>query len=170
MTYEELEEQVNQLAEDVETLKETLDEVNLVGGIGGLSFPLDPDVQLMLDQEILSFIQGNSNQSLTPPLYDTLNANTLSYLQTSTDVQQVLNNNTLSFLQSFLQGRVGQVRLAGRATVYNSNVTPSSIIIFSRQTLGGNLGELYISSQTNGSFIIESYSSSDTSTVNYLII
>jgi hypothetical protein len=166
MTYQELEEQVNQLAEEVETLKEALDEADLVGGIGGLSFPLDPNVQLILDQEILSFIQGNSNQSLTPPLYNALNANTLSYLQTSTDAQQVLNNNTLSFLQ----GRAGQVTLRGRATVYNSNVTPSSIILISRQTLGGNLGELYISSQTNGSFTIESYSSSDTSTVNYLII
>jgi hypothetical protein len=125
MTYQELEEQVNQLAEDVETLKEALDEADLVGGIGGLSFPLDPNVQ------------------------------------------QVLNDNTLSYLQ----GRVGTVTLSGgTATVNNPLVGQNSIIIISRKTSGGTLGYLYISSQSNGSFTITSSSSSDTSTVNYLII
>jgi hypothetical protein len=60
MTYQELEEQVNQLSEDIESLKEALNEADLVGGIGGLSFPLDPNVQQVLDYETLSYLQGRT--------------------------------------------------------------------------------------------------------------
>jgi hypothetical protein len=60
MTYQELEDQVNQLAEDVAALQEAVNEADLVGGIGGLSFPLDPNVQLVLDQETLTYLQGRT--------------------------------------------------------------------------------------------------------------
>jgi hypothetical protein len=125
MTYQELEDQVNQNTEDIAGLQDALNEADLVGGIGGLSFPLDPDVQ------------------------------------------QVLNDNTLSYLQ----GRAGTATLSGgTVTVNNPLVGPNSIIIISRKTAGGTLGYLYISAQSNGSFAITSSSSSDTSTINYLII
>jgi len=125
MNYQELEDQVNQNTEDIASLQDALNEADLVGGIGGLSFPLDPDVQ------------------------------------------QVLDDNTLAYLQS----RTGTVTLSGgTVTVSNSLVGPNSIIIISRKTSGGTLGYLYISAQSNGSFTITSSSSSDTSTVNYLII
>jgi hypothetical protein len=119
----ELEEQVNQNTQDIADLQEALND--LVGGIGGLSFPLDPNVQ------------------------------------------QVLNDNTLSYLQ----GRSGTATLSsGTATVNNPFVATNSIIIISRKASGGTLGYLYISAQSSGSFTITSSSSSDTSTINYLII
>jgi hypothetical protein len=125
MTYQELEDQVNQNTEDIASLQDAINEADLVGGIGGLSFPLDPNVQ------------------------------------------QVLDDNTLSYLQS----RTGTATLSGgTVTVNNQLVGSNSIIIISRKTSGGTLGYLYISAQSNGSFTITSSSSSDTSTVNYLII
>jgi hypothetical protein len=60
MTYQELEDQVNQNAEDIANLQEAVNEADLVGGIGGLSFPLDPNVQLVLDQETLTYLQGRT--------------------------------------------------------------------------------------------------------------
>jgi hypothetical protein len=167
MTYQELEDQVNQNAEDIASLQEAVNEADLVGGIGGLSFTLDQNVQQIIDQEILSFVQGRTSASLTPDLNQALDAITLSYIQTSTDAQNALNSNTLSYLQ----GRTGTATLsAGLVTIQNPLVTNSSIIIVSRKTVGGTLGHLYISAQSNGSFTITSSSNTDTSTVNYLII
>jgi hypothetical protein len=124
MTYQELEEQVNQNVEDIANLQEAINEADLVGGIGGLSFPLDPNVQQVLDDETLSY----------------------------------------------LQGRTGTATLvSGTVKVTNPLVYPSSIIFTSRNASGGTLGYLSIT-QTIGSFTITSSSSSDTSTVNYLII
>jgi hypothetical protein len=166
MNYQELEAQVNQLAEDVAALQEAVNGADSVGGVGGLSLMLDPDVQRMIDQEVLSFIQGRTNAQLTSSLNQALDAITLSYLQTSTDAHNALNSNTLSYLQS----RAGTATLSnGIATINNPLVTNSSIIIISRKTSGGTLGHLSIS-QTNGVFSIGSTSSTETSTVNYLII
>ncbi len=123
MNYQELEDKINQNTDDISSLKEQISEADLVGGIGGLSFPLDPLVSDMMDKKTLELF------SL----------------------------------------RIGSATLVGgTVTVSNPYINSSSIIIISRKTTGGTLGYLSIGSQTNGSFIINSSSSTDTSVVNYL--
>ncbi len=55
MNYQEMEDQVNQNTDDIQSIQEAIDESNLVGGIGGLSLPLDPDVATILDDETASY-------------------------------------------------------------------------------------------------------------------
>lgn len=65
------------------------------------------------------------------------------------------------------------VLVAGTKTVETAPITDSSQVFISRGTAGGTLGHLSVASVTPGtpgSFIINSSSNADTSTVNYLVI
>lgn len=63
------------------------------------------------------------------------------------------------------------VLVAGTVTVANTSVTASSLIIHWRQVAGGALGQLSIGVITAGvSFVINSSSATDTSTIGYLIM
>ncbi len=63
------------------------------------------------------------------------------------------------------------VLVGGTVTVDTTAVTASSIIMLTRQVTGGTVGELSVGTITAGtSFVINSASSTDTSTVGYLII
>lgn len=57
----------------------------------------------------------------------------------------------------------------GTVTVTTSACTVSSVILFSRATTGGTPGEVSITSQSSGSFVLTS-TGNETSTFNYLII
>jgi hypothetical protein len=57
----------------------------------------------------------------------------------------------------------------GAVTVTSSAVTTSSVILFSRKTIGGTAGQVSISAQSAGSFTLTS-TGNETSTFNYLII
>lgn len=57
----------------------------------------------------------------------------------------------------------------GAVTVTTSACTTSSTILFSRATTGGTPGQVSITSQLNGSFVLTS-TGNETSTFNYLII
>ena len=57
----------------------------------------------------------------------------------------------------------------GTVTVTSSAVTTSSIILFSKKTTGGTAGNVSITSQSAGSFVLTS-TANETSTFNYLII
>ena len=57
----------------------------------------------------------------------------------------------------------------GTVTITTSACTTSSLIQYSRKIAGGTLGEVTISTQNNGSFILTS-NTDETSTFNYLII
>jgi hypothetical protein len=69
-------------------------------------------------------------------------------------------------------GIVGSSTLvAGTVTVSTTAVTASSVILLSVKTIGGTAGTLSVGTVTAGtSFVINSSSSTDTSTVNWLII
>lgn len=63
------------------------------------------------------------------------------------------------------------VLVAGTVTVSTTAVTAGSIIMLTRQVTGGTVGELSVGTITAGtSFVINSASATDTSTVGYLII
>ena len=80
---------------------------------------------------------------------------------------QMLDDET----HTFLSGRAGTATLvAGTVTITNPYVGTSSIILISRFTSGGTLGNLSISGLASGTFNIISSSATETSTVNYLII
>lgn len=68
--------------------------------------------------------------------------------------------------------RMGVATLvAGTVTVSNSSVTANTRIFLSRQVAGGTLGHLSVGTVTaSTSFVINSSSNSDTSTVNWLLI
>lgn len=57
----------------------------------------------------------------------------------------------------------------GTVTITTSACTTSSTILFSRATTGGTAGQVSITSQLNGSFVLTS-TGNETSTFNYLII
>lgn len=59
---------------------------------------------------------------------------------------------------------------AGTVTVANTSVTANSRIMLSRQTAGGTLGELSVTKTAGTGFTITSTSSTETSTVAYLIL
>jgi hypothetical protein len=61
--------------------------------------------------------------------------------------------------------------VAGTVTVSTTAVTASSIILISRNAAGGTVGDLRLGTITAGvSFVINSASGTDTSTVNWLIV
>lgn len=68
--------------------------------------------------------------------------------------------------------RMGQaVLVGGTVTVSNSSVTASTRIFLSRQVAGGTLGHLSVGTVTaSTSFVINSSSATDTSTINWLLI
>jgi hypothetical protein len=68
--------------------------------------------------------------------------------------------------------RMGQaVLVAGTVTVNNTSVTASTRIFLSRQIAGGTLGHLSVGTVTaSTSFVINSSSGTDTSTINWLLI
>ena len=69
-------------------------------------------------------------------------------------------------------GSMGQATLvAGTVTVSNTSVTTASRIFLSVHSIGGTAGVITLGTVTAGaSFVINSSSSSDTSTINWLII
>jgi hypothetical protein len=68
-------------------------------------------------------------------------------------------------------GAVGKaVLVGGTVTVNNPGVSPRSIILLTRQVLGGTAGDLRVSSQSAGQFTITSANGADTSTIFYLVI
>jgi len=71
---------------------------------------------------------------------------------------------------SMVFGTSGRFGGGGVVTVTNSAITTSSVIIFSRNFAGGTLGEINIFSQSAGSVTFSSSSSTDTSSLNYLIL
>jgi hypothetical protein len=60
--------------------------------------------------------------------------------------------------------------VAGVASITDSNIQQSSLIIYSVLKSGGTQGFLSITAQSNGSMTITSTSNTDISTINYLII
>lgn len=60
--------------------------------------------------------------------------------------------------------------VAGAVTTSNAAVTASSIINYSRKTVGGTVGQVSITAQSAGSFTLTSSSATETSTFNYQII
>lgn len=66
---------------------------------------------------------------------------------------------------------ISSAMVAGTTTVTTSAVTASSVIITSRATLGGTPGHLSVGTITAGtSFVINSSSGTDTSTVAWMIL
>lgn len=64
-----------------------------------------------------------------------------------------------------------EAMIAGTTTVNTTAVKANSIIILSTATPGGTVGTLSVGTITEGtSFVINSSSNTDTSTVNYLIL
>lgn len=61
--------------------------------------------------------------------------------------------------------------VAGSVTVTSTAVTTSSVILYARNVVGGELtGAVKISAQANGSFTLASESPTETSTFNYIVI
>lgn len=66
---------------------------------------------------------------------------------------------------------VSAAMTAGKVTVANTSVTANSRIFVTRAAGGANPGAVYVSAKTAGtSFEVTSTSTTDTGTVNYLII
>jgi hypothetical protein len=76
------------------------------------------------------------------------------------------------YLGTGAAGVVGTaVLVAGTVTVATTQVTASSVILLSPKTLGGTPGTLSVGTITPGtSFVINSSSGADTSTISFLII
>lgn len=62
------------------------------------------------------------------------------------------------------------VLVAGTVTVTNANITADSIILLTRKTAGGVIGDLTYTLSAGASFTINSANALDTSTVSYFII
>jgi hypothetical protein len=60
--------------------------------------------------------------------------------------------------------------VAGTVTVTNTNITADSVVLLTRKTAGGTIGDLTYTLSAGTSFTINSASGSDTSTVSYLIV
>lgn len=60
--------------------------------------------------------------------------------------------------------------VAGTVTVTNANVGADSVILLTRKTAGGTIGDLTYTISNGTSFTIDSSNASDTSTVSYLIV
>lgn len=74
-------------------------------------------------------------------------------------------------IQSGTGARAGNATLvAGTVTVTNTTVTANTLILLSRKTAGGTLGNLTYTLSAGASFTINSSSASDTSVVSYLLI
>lgn len=76
------------------------------------------------------------------------------------------------YLVTGAAGTVGTATLVGgTVTVATSQVNAASIILISRNVVGGTVGDLRLGAITAGtSFVINSASGTDTSTVNWAII
>lgn len=74
-------------------------------------------------------------------------------------------------LQSGTGARAGNATLvAGTVTVTNTTVTANTLILVSRKTAGGTLGNLTYTLSAGASFTINSSSGTDTSVVSYVLI
>jgi len=62
------------------------------------------------------------------------------------------------------------VLVGGTVTVTNTNITADSVIMLTRKTAGGSIGDLTYTLSAGASFTINSANASDTSTVSYFII
>lgn len=60
--------------------------------------------------------------------------------------------------------------VAGTSTVSNTSITASSIILLTRQTIGGTTGTLSYTLSAGTSFTINSTSATDTSTIGYVLV
>lgn len=63
------------------------------------------------------------------------------------------------------------VLVGGTVTVSNPSILPTTIVILSRQASGGTTGQLSVGTRVAGtSFVINSSSGTDTSTIGYFLI
>jgi ribosomal protein S2 len=62
------------------------------------------------------------------------------------------------------------VLVAGTVTVANTNITSTSLIFLTRRVLGGAVGNLSYVRNAGVSFVINSTSNTETSTVSYFIL
>lgn len=116
-----MEDQVNQNTEDIQSIQEAFDESNLVGGIGGLSLPLDPDVATILDDETVSYFSDKIGSA-------TLSAGTVTvsnpYVQPTSTI--ILSRKSIGGTAGYLS--VGTV-VAGVSFIINSSsATDTSVV------------------------------------------
>lgn len=101
------------------------------------------------------------------------NTSTLTLNTSTINTNNLLLTNKLS-ISTGSNKTVGTATLvAGSITVNNTSVTSSSLIFVSRTTSAGTIGHLscpIASIVNNTSFVINSSSATDTSTINYWII
>ncbi len=121
MNYQEMEDQVNQNTEDIRSLEGALDESSLVGGIGGLSLPLDPNVAQIMDDETVSYFSDKIGSS-------TLVAGTVTvnnpYVQSTSII--ILSRKTIGGTAGYLS--VGTV-VAGVSFVINSSSAADTSVV-----------------------------------------
>ncbi|MCL4405231.1 hypothetical protein M1295_01485 [Patescibacteria group bacterium] len=121
MNYQEMEDQVNQNMEDIQSMQEAFDESNLVGGVGGLSLPLDPNVAQIMDDETVSYFSDKIGSA-------TLVAGTITvnnpYVQSTSII--ILSRKTIGGTAGYLS--LGAV-IAGISFVINSSsATDTSVV------------------------------------------
>lgn len=107
-----------------------------------------------------------------------------TYRGTVSDFLTFIQTQDVSFLGHFSLGTAGKLftvragtnqragnatLVAGTVAVSNSTVTANSIILLTRKTSGGVVGELTYTVSAGASFTINSSSALDTSTVSYFI-
>ena len=115
-----MEDQVNQNTEDIQSLQETFDGSNLVGGIGGLSFPLDPNVAQIMDYETASYFS------------DKIGSATLAAGTVTVSNQYVEPTSTIIVSRKTAGGTLGYLSISaqsvGSFTIISSSATDTSII------------------------------------------
>lgn len=120
MNYQEMEDQVNQNASDIADLQQLVDDANLVGGIEGLTFPLDPDVATILDEETISFFSDRIGSA-------TLVAGTVTVTN-----PYVTTNSTIIISRKTSSGTLGYLSIStqssGSFTIISSSATDTSVV------------------------------------------
>ena len=121
MNYQEIEDQVNQNTEDIQSIQEAFDGSNLVGGIGGLSLPLDPNVAQIMDNETVSYFSDKIGSA-------TLVAGTVTvsnpYVQASSTI--ILSRKTIGGTAGYLS--VGTVTGGTSFVINSSSATDTSVV------------------------------------------
>jgi hypothetical protein len=116
---------------------------------------------------ITGLIKGNGTSPYTAALAGTDYAG----ISSSNVLTGTLNISGKLYMSTSANKNAGAATLvAGTVTVSNNSVTSSSIILVSRKTAGGTIGTFSYTLTSGTSFTITSSSSTDTSTVEYVII
>lgn len=139
-------------------------------------FPLDPNLQSAIEQTqfqklfAITLIGGTPIYTVARNISQNPPQNGESWIELISGVYTVYYyvNGTKVSLKNFTTGTATLV--GGTLVKSDSNITATSVIIFSRNIAHGTLGNLSLASQGSSTVTFNSDNALDTSTINYIVI